>query len=442
MSSDGLPLRLAPSRSLALLALAGFLLTPLPSMAAEETPNYAADTLSGDWGGLRRAMFEQGLALDLLYKNDLLHNMSGGLARGGRPMTHLDIRLKADFEKLINWSGGSGYINLIDNRGDRFNTHQVGSLTGVSNIEVPVSTHRLLHAWLQQEFADARGSVLAGLYPIDSEFQVLDSAGVFLQPPYGASADIALTRAPSIFNNSSFAIRGRWLSADRAAYVQGAVLDGVPGDPEHPQGTHIRFAKGDGVMSIVEIGLKPGAAGEGAAADKAAAADAGERIEKYAAGYWRYSTPAADQLDTQADGSPINRRRWGWYALAERTLQQTSGGGDLAAFVRLSGTDGDSTAIKRALNIGVRAKGLLAGRGDDVLGLAYTRAYLSGKWRSGQSLLGSPTSANEGAWELTYRIQARKWLALQPVFQRIDHPGGDRSRAAAMILGARLEIAL
>jgi len=218
----------------------------------------------------------------------------------------------------------------------------------------------------------------------------------------------------------------------------------MPGDPEHPQGAHIRFDKGDGVMSIVEIGLKPGAAGTGepAAADKAAEAEAGERIEKYAASLWRYSTPAADQLDTRADGSPISRRRWGWFALAERTLHQASGGGDIAGFVRISGTDGDSTAIKRAVNVGVRAKGMLPGRGDDVLGLAYTRATLSGKWRSAQSVLGMQTSANEGAWELTYRIQARKWLALQPVLQRIDHPGGDRSRAAAMILGARVEIAL
>jgi len=30
---------------------------------------------------------------------------------------------------------------------------------------------------------------------------------------------------------------------------------------------------------------------------------------------------------------------------------------------------------------------------------------------------------------------------VQPVIQRINHPGGDASRAAATILGARIEVA-
>jgi porin len=420
------------------LLLAGALSMPLSLMAADEAPNYAEDTLSGDWGGARAAMFQKGLALDIGYKADLLRNLSGGIEKGGRPMTHLDIKLKADFEKLIGWSGGSGYFNLIHDAGDRINGHQVGSLTGVSNIEVAVNTRRLFQAWLQQEFADGRGAVLVGLYPIDTEFQVLDSAGLFVQPPYGASADIALTRGPSIFNNSAFGFRAKWLSADRSAYVQGAVLDGIPGDPADPRGTHIKFQKGDGIHTIVEIGLKPGDARSTEPAPPGKeATEVTERIEKYAAGLWRYSSRVADQLDTN-----INRLSWGWYALAEKTLYQAKDGRDLAAFLRISGTDGDSTAIKQAVNVGFRVKALLPGRAEDVFGLAYTRAALSSKWRNLQFRDNAmDTRAFEDAWEATYRIQAGKWLAVQPLIQRINHPGGDASRAAATILGARVEIA-
>ena len=422
--------------------LAGVL--PLSSMAADEAPNYAEDTLSGDWGGARSAMAKRGVTLDLGYKVDLLRNMSGGIEKGGRPISHVDIKLAADFDKLTGWSGGSGYLNFIQDHGGRLNANQAGSLTGVSNIEVGSNTNRLLHAWLQQEFADGRGAVLMGLYPIDSEFQVVDSAGLFVQPPYGASADIALSRGPSIFNTSSFGFRGKWFSADRSAYVMGAVLDGIPGDPNNPRGTHVRFDKGDGIMSIVEIGLKPGEARPVAAAGKdapAAKAEVDERIEKYAAGLWRYSSRVDDQLDTNADDSPINRLSWGWYALAEKTLYQGKGGSDLAGFVRISGTDGDSTAIKQAVNVGFRLKAPLPGRDEDVFGVAYTRASLSDKWRSVQSAAGTDTSAAEDAWEITYRIQAGKWLAVQPVIQRINHPGGGASTAAANILGARVEIA-
>jgi len=431
--------------------LLGALLLPLSALAADEAPNYAEDTLTGDWGGARSAMFKKGLALDIGYKADLLRNMSGGIEKGGRPISHIDIKLNVDFEKLAGWSGGSGYVNFIEDHGGKTNAQQVGSLTGVSNIEVPVNTNRLFQAWLQQEFADGRGAVLAGLYPIDSEFATIDSGGVFVQPPYGATADIALTRGPSIFNNPAFGFRGRWFSADRSAYVMGAVLDGIPGDPNHPRGTHIKFDKGDGIMSIVEIGWKPGAARPAEPAAAAAGKDpapkaeakeeAAEQIEKYAAGLWRYSSRVADQFDTNPDGSPVNRRSWGWYALAEKTLHQYKGGADLAGFVRISGTDGDSTAIKQAINLGIRVKALLPGRGEDVFGLAYTRAALSSKWRSAQRVLGTDATAAEDAWEITYRIQAAKWLAVQPLLQRINHPGGDSSRSAANIFGARVEIA-
>jgi porin len=130
-----------------------------------------------------------------------------------------------------------------------------------------------------------------------------------------------------------------------------------------------------------------------------------------------------------------------WFALAEKTLYQAKDGRDLAGFLRISGTDGDSTSIRQAVNLGIRVKAPLPGRSDDVFGLAYTRASLSGKWRSAQLAAGTETTALEDAWEATYRIQATKWLAVQPLIQRINHPGGDKSRAAANVLGARVEIA-
>lgn len=417
-----------------------------PALPAEQAPrdvdnipSFAEDALTGDWGGIRRAMWARGLELELGYKTDLLRNLRGGIEKGGRPMSHVDVKLGADFEKLANWRGGTGYLNFIQDYGGKINARQVGSLTGVSNIEVASNTHRLFHAWLQQEFADGRGALLIGLYPIDSEFQILDAASVFVQPPYGASADISLTRGPSIFNASSFGFRGKWTSIDRSAYVQAAVLDGIPGDPDQPRGTHIQFNKGDGAMSIVEIGVKPVAAD---VPQPQAGEEAPQRIEKYAAGLWGYSARVADQLDTRPDGSVIWRRSWGWYALAERTLLQRGGDSDLAGFARLGGSDGNSTPIKRTVNIGVRLTAPLAGRGDDVFGLAYTRAALSDKWRRLQLTAGIQTAAAEDAWEATYRIQFRKWLALQPLVQRIYHPGGDRSRAAANIVGARIEITL
>jgi hypothetical protein len=109
--------------------------------------------------------------------------------RGGGYMGHVDLILQFDGEKLLGWQGGSAYLQLISNSGARVNLNYVGSLMGVDNIEAPVNRSGIFQAWLQQSFLDDKGSLRLGLYPIDSEFYVTDSSGVFLHPSFGMSAE-------------------------------------------------------------------------------------------------------------------------------------------------------------------------------------------------------------------------------------------------------------
>jgi porin len=263
------------------------------------------------------------------------------------------------------------------------------------------------------------------------------------------TAELGQTRGPSIFDNSALGLRARWLTEDRSTYVLGAVLDGRPGDPDNPKGTHIKLGNGDGIMSIAEIGIKPAhgtAWSESPSANSIpvtaalpGAGSAADLVEKYAVGYWQYSARVDDLFGRDVDGTSTKRRSSGWYAFAERTLYRGSGG-DWAGFIRFSGTDGDSTPIMRAFNVGLSGQGLIAGRGEDSCGIAYSRATLSESFRAAQALAGIATTAFESAWELTYRIPIGKSLSVQPDLQRISHPGGDATRAPAVIVGARVEI--
>jgi len=403
--------------------------------AGDALPGYAEETLSGDWKGLRSQWHRQGLSLDLAYKWDMLRVAKGGLRPGGRPMGHFDLRATSNLEKIIGWPGAGGFVNLIYDGGGKTNTDYLGSLLGVSNIEVPVSTTRVFQAWIEQSYAGGRGAVLVGLYPIDSEFQVVESAGLFVQPPYGAGPDIALTRGPSIFNSSAFGVRAKWELAALGVYAIGAVLDGVPGDPDHPKGTHIRFQAGDGAMQIVEIGYRP------PASPVSPDAQIAESFGKLALGLWRYTAKVDDLVDVGADGAAELRRSAGWYALAEKTLWRR-GASNLTGFIRLGGADGDSTAIDWFYNVGARARGLFPGRANDVFGLAHTGGNIGGKFRLRQAATGIDASAAESATEFTYRIQAAKWLVVQPLVQWYRYPGADRAVPGATVIGVRVELAL
>jgi porin len=428
-----------------------FLAIASPALA-EDAPDYAAATLGGDWNGARSDLWQRGIALDAGIRFDSLHNR-GGARNGPDTVKHLDLKLRADFEKLLGWNSTVAYVNTVTDGGSGINAQRTGSLMGVSNIEVPVSTTRLFHAWVQKGFLDDRLLILAGIYPIDSEFFTLDSAATLLHPAYGTPADLALTNSPSVFNNAAFGIRAKWLAADRALYAMGAVMDGIPNDPDHPKRTSIRFADGDGAFVIGEIGWMPLETGhtfepvDPADVKQAPALVVHEKyggISKYAIGFWRYGNRAPDQFDVAVGNNPRQRRSQGAYLLAERSLFSLGGeaGRDVTTFGRYAFSAGHSTAIDRMGNLGVRIRGPLAGRPDDSLALGWTHSRLASKWRSAQGVGGIATARSEEAFEISWRVAITPWLALQPDVQYIRNPGGTRAASNARLLGARLELAL
>ena len=410
--------------------LSGLTLTG-PALAADDAaPNYTEDTLSGDWGGARSAAAKRGFVFEGLARVDALRNR-GAIRTGSRHVTHLDLKLKMDLEKAAGWNGGSAMINVLHDGSWGPNAQLVGSQMGVTNIEVNApTTARLFQAWLQQSLFDDRLAVLAGLYPIDSEFFTVDSAGVFIGPQYGTPADLAQTRGPSIFNNSAFGLRAKWNIA-KTVYAMGAVLDGIPNDPARPRATAIRFAKGDGSFSIGELGWLP-------EADN----DKFKGHAKAAIGVWGYSAKVNDQRDPDAAGTALRRHQGGGYVLGERTLARLGGSDErfLSGFARYTWTDGDSTPVKNSLNLGLHARGPVASRPDDVVGFAWTRAGMSQKWRDVQAVPGD-TKTSETALEITYRYAVTPWFAIQPNYQYIKHPGGAAAPNAKLI-GVRLDLAL
>jgi porin len=418
--------------------------------AEESITDYAADTVSGDWGGLRTRLHRAGLATEFIWKLDALSNGRGGIQRGDEVMGNLDSKFRLDLDRLAGWSETTAFLHVIGHQGGKFNARHVGSWLGVSNIEVPVNTTKVLHGWLQKNFNDGRISLLAGLYPIDSEFSVIDSAGIFVQPPYGASAELALTRGPSIFNTSSFGVRGKWVSQDQTLYAQGAVLDGMPGDPGNPYGTHVQFNKGDGGFAIAEFGWMPAELGHAFEPTQPAAVPATpamvvherfDTIAKYAAGAWRYTAKADDLFAVDDAGNPLRRPSWGAYLLAERTLFRLDDNPvrRLTLFGRYNLTDGRSSPLRDTVNVGVTIRGLAANREDDHLGIAFTRGRYGSAWRDAQAAAGIETVNSEDAVEVTYRAQISRKFYIQPLWQRIQHPGGDRTTKDADILGLRLE---
>jgi len=395
-----------------------------PVSPAAEGPDWNADTLTGDWGGVRTNLSERGVTLEVVLKADVLSNLSGGIKRGTKYMDNWDFKLKADADKLWGWDNTTAFLQLISNHGGKLNGTHVGSFMGVDNIEVNTNTTKLFHAWLERSFFDERFSLLAGLYPVDSQFYVTDATGVFLHPTGGMAAEVAQTgvNGPSIFPTSSFGFRAMWQPTAKY-YFQAALVDGVPGNPNNPHGTHVRFDRGDGTLAIVETGFRPA-----------------EEISKYAVGYWRYTPRFDDLVDTDALGNPLRRINRGAYFLAEQTVfrEKDDSSQGLTLFFRYGVANGDVNTLDYSSSVGLRYKGLLPGRNEDEFGIGLTRGRAGAKFRQAAAI---PLAINETALEITYRAKVTPWLVIQPTVQRIANPGFEPTLSNAWIAGARFEIA-
>jgi porin len=137
-------------------------------------------------------------------------------------------------------------------------------------------------------------------------------------------------------------------------------------------------------------------------------------------------------------------RTQGGYLLAERTLLNIGAGAgrDLTAFARYTLSDGYATEIDRSWNLGLRLRGPLASRPDDILALGWSSGRLSPQFRAAQAANGIETAVAEDALEITWRAAISKWLALQPNLQIVRHPGGDSASKTSTVLGLRFELAL
>jgi porin len=227
----------------------------------------------------------------------------------------------------------------------------------------------------------------------------------------------------------ALAVRVKYASS--GYYVQGALTDGVPGNPNNSQGTHIRLDKGDGSLAVVELGYNT--------------SEEGKSFNKTAVGLWRYSTRATDLVT----GDP--RRDQGFYVLAERTLraEQNDPAQGLSGFVRFGTASKDidrgladsAPTVDWSGSLGLHYQGLFDGRDDDTAGIAVTTSHASSKYRDAQLALGNTFESSETVVEITYRAQLQPWLAMQPMVQRIFNPNMDATLRDAWVAGVRFEVA-
>lgn len=285
----------------------------------------------------------------------------------------------------------------------------VGDVQGVSNIEAqPLG--RLYEAWIQIPVLG--GQLLLGLYDLNRDFYVTETAALFLNGSHGIGPEFGLAgvAGPSIYPSTALGVRIQ-AAVSPEITVRGAMLDGVPGDPTDPSAWGVALLRDEGALLAVEAEW----AGAGARA-------------RVATGGWLYTSSTAQAEDSSPGGA-----NGGVYLLVEGDLAGCHGGACLRAFARAGRAAPRLSPVASALGAGL----VLEASPDGVaLGAAIATAAPGGGAGA------APLHAPEHNLELTVRIPLASSIELLPDLQVIRAPGMARGCPTVVVASVRVALRL
>lgn len=361
-----------------------------PAVACEETHSSPEGKPCDETGAI---------TIGAAYTADIWRG-EGGAEEGWRYLDNFDLTLEADLEKAIGWKGATGRVYVLYNNGASL-AELTGDAQVVSNIETGVKAVRLYEAWISQSIGED-ASLKIGLYDLNSEFDALEAASLFMGSAHGIGTDIAQSgeNGPSIFPSAGLSAR---LSVDvtDTLTIRVAVLDGVPGNPNRPSRTSVSL--NEGALLIGETDWKIGKA-------------------RILVGAWGYTDRQESLI---GDGSNSSR---GVYLRGESCV--VSGlDCDVAIFARAGIASGDVNPFNLFLSSGI----MVSPSKDWDFGLAVAHANAS---QSG--IVSEVVESSETVFEVTAAHAVTDWLTVQPNIQYVVDPAGTDLDRDALALGIRI----
>ncbi|MFN5698241.1 MAG: carbohydrate porin [Cyanobacteriota bacterium] len=395
-------------------------LASVPDSAAAQDRSFDQNYLFGDWGGWRTSLAERGIRPMLLLITDPYGNSRGGLARGFTDYSMVSADLKVDTAKAFSLKGGEFQVGFAVNFGSQLSQDVVGNTFPIQSSDVSPPGPRLTTLSYTQSLLEDKLSLRIGRLSIDSlygeEFAGSAYFRQFTSVAFNAIPFAIFYNSPGAFGYpaTTWGARARY-APQGDVYLRAGIYNGAPAvGLANRHG--LDFTLNGPAFGIGEIGWKrnqePGAT----------ALPGNLKLGAFVLG-----GPAQPNDATPASGS-----RHGFYLVADQMVTRLGTGADgrqVGVFGSLvSAPDQAVSPMPLFFSTGLVANGPLASRPQDFLSLGVAYGGYSSALRSNQD-------ANELTLELSYALQLRPGLILQPGIQLLIHPGGSASTPNALALG-------
>jgi porin len=412
-----------------------------PTMAWADDQSLFGDTLTGDWGGLRSRLHDDGVDLSLGYTQESAFNAQGGVKAELRYTDQFSFGSTFDLQKLLGLDNAWFQVSITDRNGRNLSSDaQLGSLQQVQEVFGRGQTWRVTQFWYDQTYFDNEldwkiGRLTEGedFASFSCNFMNLTFCGA---PPgnivgsywYNWPVSQWATRVKATLPDFGYVQLGAYQV--NPAYLTSAGSFNL-GNPPGTTGALIPF----------EIGWLPTFGGS-------------EQLKgSYKLGAWYNTSQTADaventqgQLLAIAGGQPLLRNgAYGWYLNFLQKLTNVSPAEPdrgVSAFLNITYADRRTATLDNQIALGLFYTGPFDSRPTDQLGFAIGRTHVNGRVTDSEESQNAAGLApvgvqhSEYAGEIYYSFHVAGGFYLQPNVQYVHQPGGI-AQTADVILGLK-----
>jgi len=433
------------------LSAAAVLVMSANAMADEA---FSADSkwMTGDWGGERTKLIEQGIDIKADYVGEVGANLHGGYNNNktARYSDQFGLGVALDLQKLWGWDNTQAKIQLTNRNGENISNDRIGDPragTLSSSQEVYGRGHmvRLTQLYIQHQFLDGKLDVKAGYFGEGEDFNTFPCE---FQNLAFCGSQVG-NWATNIWYNwpvSQAALRVKY-NITPEFYAQIGAYNQNPSQLEHGNGFKLNGSGTKGTVLPVELVWSP---------------KVNNLPGEYRIGYYKSSAPAPDLRedingqDAATTGQPyrMHDSKHGYWLVVQQQL--TSHNGDASRGLNIAA---NATFHDKATNIvdNYRSlmfvyKGPFDARPKDDIGIGFARIHVNDQVKKNaelanvandvtnyDSLSYSPLRDTEYNYELNYGIHVTNWLTVRPNLQYITHPGGVDKVDNALVAGLKIQ---
>ncbi|ERH60596.1 carbohydrate porin [Pseudomonas simiae] len=414
---------------------------------------FSADSkwMTGDWGGERTKLIEQGIDIKADYVGEMGYNAKGGYNddKTGRYSDQFGLGVALDLQKLWGWDNTQAKIQLTNRNGqnisnDRIGDPRAGTLS--SSMEVYGRGHmvRLTQFWIQHQMFDNKLDVKLGYFGEGEDFNTFPCD--FQNLSFCGSQVGNYVNTWYNWPVSQAAIRVKY-NITPELYAQIGAYNQNPSQLEHGNGFKLSGSGTKGTVIPVELVWSP---------------KVNNLPGEYRVGYYKSAADAPDvREDVNGNDAVITRADFrtrsskkGYWFVAQQQLTTHNGDASRGLNIAANATfhDKETNLVDNYQSLMLVYKGPFDARPKDDVGIGVARLHVNNDVKKNAELLNAangvsdydnalytPIRETEYNVELNYGFHVTNWLTVRPNLQYVVQPGGVDKVDNALVAGLKIQ---